>query len=163
MHLDQEATLKSWKAVWCHQVLEVLKADPLSQNLLMVQITLSKPDVPWGPALSVFKRQVKSMFVVNELRIPASAGAGSGLSQHCSHIFSGDDVIFKLDLEREHGWQAWHTAPFSSAFVRGKLSSPLAPKVTLCLQENEEKMEIFFLTLVLNFDLFIIHWVILAL
>ena len=134
MCLDQEAALRSWKAMWCHQVLEILKADPLSQDLLVVQIMHSKPDVPWGPALSVFKGQVESLRVVNELRIPASAGVSSGRSQHCSHIFSGDDIIFKLDLETEHGWQGWCTSPCSCAFVRGKLSSPLVPKVTFCLQ-----------------------------
>lgn len=44
---SQEASLRSWKAMRCHQVLEILKANSLSQDVLVVQMIHGKPEVSW--------------------------------------------------------------------------------------------------------------------
>lgn len=124
----------------------------------MVQIICSEPgSIPGTNGVSL-KRQVKSMFI-KELNIPISAGSRSLLPSPCFHIFRED--FRKLFLNSTLRWKTlWQTLLFRQLCLfdentvntcdqRVKMVSPV---------KWGRQIRVFFLTLSLNFNLFIIQW-----
>lgn len=115
---NQEASLRSWKARRCHRVLEILKANPLSQGLLVVRMIHSQPEVSWDQLSQSLNGRSSPCLLMNWkclcLLEPAQGSTNTvpiSLKETGSHYW-----ILHLEME---GTMAGLAAPFSCAFLMG--------------------------------------------
>lgn len=147
----QEASLRSWKARKGHQLFEILKADPLFPDFLLVRMTHSKPEVSWDQ-LSQFLngRSSPCLFMNWKCLCLLEPAQGSPNTVPVSLKETGS-YYWIAPRDRRHSGRP--SCSLELCLFDGKFSSPLSKQVKWCLQCNEEHEEDFIAHSFIKFQL----------